>query len=117
MKPLIDRDGTINVLQAKCPALYRALVRSAAASAKTRFQWERVMHLKREGHSDQGDRLAKRLLGVKGEPMSEETKEKLRQYQEEHKGEIKVRQEVKRDVRRRTKVLLASSSKTIRRKG
>lgn len=43
--------------------------------------------------------------------MSEETKEKLREYNETHKEEIKARRDQEREVRRRTLALLQTGGK------
>lgn len=90
----------------KCPRLHAALVRM---EARENEGWERVVELKRKGQ-DAG-RLVRKLLGVKGEPMSEETKEKLRQYSEEHALEIKERKEQDKEVRARTIALLTTGGK------
>lgn len=92
----------------KCPTLYAALRRG---TERIREGWARVAELRREGKDDSAGRLARKLLGVQGEPMSEETKEKLRRYNEEHKEEIQARREQEREVRRRTLALLQTGDK------
>lgn len=103
--PLFKQDGTPAVDPATCPTLYRALAR---CSGQQREGWGRVVELRRAGESDAADRLVRKLLGVQGPPMSEETKEKLRAYNEAHKDEIKQRKQQARDVRRRTVALLTT---------
>jgi hypothetical protein len=96
-----------DVDQKKYPHLHAAIRR-----AEVRYVdegWARVVEMRRKGQ-DPG-RLVRRLLGVKGEPMSEETKEKLRQYNEEHAEEIKARKEQEKEVRARTIALLTTGKK------
>ncbi len=94
----------------KCPTLYRAIKRMEERGGD-REGWARVVELKAAGKQDAADRLVRKLLGVQGPPMSEETKEKLRRYNEEHKEEIKARKEQEREVRRRTLALLQTGNK------
>jgi hypothetical protein len=88
----------------KCPRLHAALVRQ---EERERDGWARVAELRRRGE----DGAASRLVRNKGEPMSEETKEKLRQYNEEHAEEIKARKEQEKEVRARTIALLTTGNK------
>ena len=105
--PFFNKDGTVAVDGEKYPALRRALDRSRPA----RDGWSRVVLLRTVREVDAADRLVRKLLGVQGPPMSEETKEKLREYNETHKEEIKLRKEQKLEVRRRTIALLSTGSR------
>jgi hypothetical protein len=90
----------------KFPHLYAALRR-----AEVRYidnGWARVAELRRSGQDDSAGRLARKLLGVQGPPMSEETKEKLRRYNEDHKEEIRERKQQEREVRQRTLAILTT---------
>lgn len=108
--PLFNRDGTVAVDPKRCPTLHRALSRSRE-QAPGREGWARVVELRRAGEEDAAGRLVRKLLGIQGPPMSEEIKEKLRRYSEEHKEEIKERRRVEREVRERTLALLATGGK------
>lgn len=92
----------------KCPRLYAALERGLDRQYNG---WAHVVELRREGQLDAADRLVRKLLGVQGPPMSEETKEKLRLYNEEHKEEIKARRQQEAETRRRTIALLTTGKK------
>jgi hypothetical protein len=92
----------------KYPSLYAALKRGTEA---IREGWQKVSDLRQAGHNDAANRLARKLLGVQGEPMSEETKEKLRRYNEEHKEEIQERRKQERATLERTKALLRTGNK------
>jgi CHASE3 domain sensor protein len=76
----------------KCPTLARCLARGRAVEDK---EWAHVVELRRAGKDDAAGRLAKKLLGIQGPPMTEEVKEKLRQYNEEHKEEIAARKKAR----------------------
>ena len=89
----------------KCPHLHAALRR---AEERVGDGWAKVVALRQSGQEDAAGRLVRKLLGVQGPPMPEEVKEKLRQYNEEHKEEIKARQQQRREVRRRTIALLTT---------
>lgn len=96
----------------KCPSLYAALKR-----AEVRYideGWARVAEFRRTGQDGAADRLVRKLLGVQGPPMSEETKEKLRLYNEEHKDEIKERKQQEREIRQRTIALLTTGRRVRR---
>jgi DNA polymerase III delta prime subunit len=97
-----------NVDPVKCPRLHAALVRM---EARENEGWKRVVELRRTGQDGSASRLVRKLLGVQGEPMSEETKEKLRQYNEEHAEEIKERKQQEREIQRRTIALLTTGKK------
>lgn len=105
--PLFRRDGSVAVDPLKYPSLYRSLTRSL----QSREAWKRVIELRRAGQDEAAGRLVRKLLGIQGPPMSEETKEKLRQYNEEHKDEIKARREQRIAVRRRTLALLTTGKR------
>jgi len=95
----------------KCPRLHAALLRM---EARDREGWSRVAELRRSGEDGSASRLVRRLLGIRGEPMSEETKEKLRQYNEEHADEIRERKEQEREIRQRTIALLTTGGRVRR---
>lgn len=90
-----------------------ASLKNHGCSAKE--DWARVTLLKEKGEDQMAERLARKLLGVKGEPMDEETKEKLRQWKADHAEEIKDREELKKTTRQRLEALVAPA-KTFRRK-
>lgn len=96
--PFFNRDGTCAVDGEKYPALRRSLDKSRPQ----RDGWAKVVELRRAHEEDAAGRLVRKLLGVQGPPMSEETKEKLREYNETHKEEIKARKTQEREVRERT---------------
>lgn len=114
--PLLNKDGTVAVDAARFPSLHRALSR---ISNEQREGWTRVAAMRRAGDLDSADRLARKLLGVQGPPMSEETKAKLREYNETHKEEIQERRRQESEVRRRTLDILTpkgKAEKQVRRK-
>ena len=78
--------------------------------------WACVVEARASGDIDQVDRLARKAMGVKSPPMTEETKEKLRQYNEENKDAVGVRAKLKRQERRTLKATLKQRGKEIRRK-
>lgn len=89
----------------KCPRLHAALEREQARRSDG---WAKVAQLRREGSDCAAQRLIRKLLGVQGEPMSEETKQKLREYSEEHKEEIEERKQQEREIHKRTIALLTA---------
>jgi len=96
----------------KCPHLYAALRR-----AEVRYiddGWARVTELRRTGQDGAAARLTRKLLGVKGPPMSDEQKEERRRYNEEHKEERKEKAKQKREIRRRTITLLTTGRRVRR---
>lgn len=110
--PLFNRDGTVAVDAVKYPALHRSLQRGLDAQGESsRAGWAKVVELRRAGDADAADRLVRKLLGVQGPPMSEETKEKLRIYNEEHKDEIRERRQQQVAIRRRTLALLTTGTR------
>lgn len=92
----------------KCPALYRAVKQMHDRRGD---HWGQVVALRTSGQLDAADRLVRKLLGVQGPPMSEEVKQKLREYNEIHKDEIRERRNREREVRARTLALLQTGSK------
>lgn len=92
----------------KCPRLYAALQKTKDAS---RDGWLKVSELRKAGDTDAASRLAKKLLGVKKPPMTEEKKAELKAYNETHKEEIKERRRLERETRRRTIALLDTGRK------
>jgi hypothetical protein len=92
----------------KCPHLYAALRRG---QERQHAGWVRVMELRRAGQDGSADRLVRKLLGVQGEPMTEEKKEYLDNYKVEHKDEIRERQQQRQEIRRRTLALLTTGKK------
>lgn len=71
--------------------------------------WLKVIAERRAGNDDAAARLARKLMGVQGPPMSEETKERLRRYQEEHAEEIKARRELQAASDRRLRQIMKPS--------
>lgn len=108
LRPLVSPEGKVLVNRRKFPALYASLERGLVAWRKEREQWARVWNLRRRGHDDQADRLAKKLIGVQGPPMTEEKKEYLRQWKLEHKDEIAERKRMKATVRQHVKAIVAA---------
>lgn len=103
MSTLFSKDGRVLVDPTKCPTLHRSLVRS---NGQAREGWAKVVELRAAGQDDAAARLVRRLLGVHGEPMSEEKKEEMRRWKEEHKDEIKERKRTELEIRKRTLALL-----------
>jgi hypothetical protein len=99
----------------KCPRLHAAIKRTEERGG-SREGWARVVAFRAAGDQDAADRLVRKLLGVQGPPMSEETKAKLREYNEAHREEIKARRAQEREVRERTLALLKTGGKQVRRK-
>ena len=102
--PLWNKDGTVAVDASKYPTLHRALSRIK----NDREDWKQVVELRRSGEHDAACKMVRKILGIQGPPMSEETKEKLRIYNEEHKEEIKERRQTQVQLRRRTIALLTT---------
>lgn len=71
-------------------------------------RWTKVVELRASGEEDAAGRLVRKILGVQGPVMDEETKEALRAWREAHKEEIKERDRRKRGIRARTLELLAA---------
>jgi hypothetical protein len=92
----------------KYPHLYGALRRGQERQLEG---WKRIIELRKDGQHDAADRLVRKILGIQGPPMSEETKEKLRRYNEEHAEEIKARKQQEREVRKRTIAILTTGRK------
>ncbi len=113
--PLIDRDGNVLVSKRKYPSLHRSLQQGAAPYRKERADWLRVSTLRAKGRPEQAQRIARRLMGIEGPPMSEEVKAKLKQYNLEHADEIRQRREQKAALRHRTKEILKKGPRKIRR--
>lgn len=111
MSTLFSKDGTVLVDPKRCPTLHRSLVRS---HGHAREGWARVVELRATGQEEMAARLVRRLLGVQGEPMSEEKKEALRRWKEEHKDEIKERKQTELEVRKRTLALLKTGPRRTR---
>ena len=106
--PLIGPDGRVLVDAGKCHALHRALEAGTRRLREERTEWARVAELRAAGDAGAADRLARKLLGVQGPPMTEEKKAELREWREAHKEEIAERAKQKRLLRRRTMALLAT---------
>ena len=87
------------------PSLHAATLRGEALVLADLAGWSRVETLRREGHGEAADRVARKLLGVV-EPMSEEAKAKLREYRETHKEEIAAKAKAKAVLRKRTKAIM-----------
>jgi len=104
--PLIVR-GVPAVDPQRCPTLHRALTRMLERQ-REQGDWSRVVELRAKGDLDAADRVARRAMGIMPEPMSEEAKEKLRLYREEHVEEIKDRAKLKRTIRARTRAIMVA---------
>lgn len=76
-------------------------------------RWERVVELRSQGQEDSANRLARRILGVSKE-MSEEAKEKLRIWKEEHAQELAERKKTKAVARQRLKAMMRPPRRTSR---
>ena len=94
---LFHGDGSIAVDPRKYPTLHRSLKRGL----DRREEWRKVSELRNAGQNASADRLARKLLGVKGPEMDEETRKKLREYNHEHRGEIRERRKQERERKRR----------------
>lgn len=101
--PLIVK-GAVAVDAQRCPTLHRALTQML----ERRRDWAKVVELRAKGELDAADRIAKRAMGIVPEPMSEEAKEKLREYNETHKEEIKERAKLKRTIKSRTRQIMVA---------
>jgi len=101
--------GISDVDPVKCPRLHAALQRERERREEA---WKRVQELRKEGRDQSAKRVVKKILGVKkGPPMSEEKKEELAQWKEEHKDEIKERKDQAREIRKRTIALLTTGKR------
>lgn len=107
--PLVARDGAVLVDAGRCPALHRALRRDAERRRLEREEWARVCEMRRAGDLDAADKLARKILGVQGPPMTEEVKAKLRAHNEAHREEIRERARLRRIARRRTIEMLGAA--------
>lgn len=93
----------------KCPKLHAALLRNEEREAA---EWTRVAELRKIGRDGSARRLVKKILGVKkGPPMTDEKKETLAQWKEEHKEEIAERKQQEREIRQRTIALLTTGKR------
>lgn len=93
----------------KCPRLYAALKRERD---RRDAAWKKVHDLRREGRDQSAQRVVKGILGVKkGPPMSDDKKEQLAEWKEEHKEEIKDRKDQEREIRKRTIALLTTGKR------
>ena len=70
--------GEITVDGAKYPHLRRAVERGKTLLDQHLGEWARVAELRRTGQTSAAEKLLRDLLGIKPEPMSEETKSVLR---------------------------------------
>lgn len=97
---------------------FRAIreLKAHKATACDRAAWTKVAELRRAGDGDAADRLARRAMGIKSEPMSEETKEKLRLWKEEHAAEIQARKDLDALTKARTRAIMKPAKGPIRRK-
>lgn len=101
--------GLKDVDPEKCPRLHAALQRE---KERREAAWKRVQELRGEGRDQSARRVVKQILGVKkGPPMSEDKKQELAEYKEEHKDEIKDRHHQEREIRRRTIALLTTGKR------
>ena len=77
--------------------------------------WKQVIELKRSGQERDADSLIAKITGTY-KPMTEEAKEKLKTYYEEHKEEILAKAKLKRMTQQAMERNIANKSKNIRRK-
>lgn len=77
-------------------------------------RWQKVAELKEEGRDKSASRLAKRILGIQGPAMTEETRERLEEYRRTHKEEIREKRLQRTAVRRRTLEVLAAGPRRAR---
>lgn len=111
MKPKIETrsplivGGTVAVDAKRCPTLHRCLT---LMLERGRGQWTKVVELRAAGDLDAADRIAKRAMGIMPEPMSEETKQKLKEYNETHKEELRDRAKLKRTVTARARTIMVA---------
>ncbi len=116
MIKLFDADGQVLVSQQTFPHLHRALETGLKGYRKDRADWERVAQLRQAGKTETAYRIARRLLGVQGEPMSEEDKGRLRQYGIDNADAIRERRIQKQRLKKRTRDLIKSGPKQLKRK-
>lgn len=102
---LLSREGRVLVDRKKYPTLHRSLEAGAAKVRAERQKWAHVLELRGRGKRATAERVAKRLLGIKGPPMSEEKKAELRRWKEEHREEIKERRQQKAAFKKRVQQL------------
>ena len=115
MIKLFNNDGQVLVSQRKYPHLHRALEAGLKDYRKDRVDWERVSTLRQKGKTETAYRIARRILGVQGPPMTEETKAKLRQYGIDNADAIAERRKQRQLLRKRTKEL-TKAPKQVKRK-
>jgi hypothetical protein len=114
--PLLKKDGTVAVDPLRCPTLYRVLTQMVERE-DGQGAWAKVVELRAKGELDAAERAAKRAMGIKGEPMDEETKAKLRVYEAEHKEEIAARRRTRRIERKgQMRIAAAAAGGLVRRK-
>lgn len=63
-------------------------------------RWATVAGLRRAGRDHEAEALVRKLLGVKGPPMTEEARARVREYERTHKDEIRQRRRQRRILRR-----------------
>lgn len=97
--------GKVNVSAKRCPHLYAALQRGLD---RVRGGWARVVDLRRQGRVDTAARVAARLMGVKGEPMTEEARARVQEYREAHKDEIAAKRKAKAAAQRRLREVVGA---------
>lgn len=113
---LLNRDGTIAVDPAKYPAIHAALVRGQEYKEKRLQRWREATELRKQGLNAKADRLVKKILGVKGKPMSEEKKAWFREYTEANKEKIIADRKQKREQERMLKERMKPGGGPARRK-
>lgn len=116
--PCLSKEGRVLVSSRKYPTLHRSLEAGAAKVRAEREKWAHVVDLRRRGMRATAERVAKRLLGIKGPPMSEEKKAELRRWKEEHREEIQERRQQKAAFKKRVRQLAhAPRGNLVRRRG
>jgi hypothetical protein len=103
----VGRGGVNLVSPTRYRHLHAALERGLRIAQAERARWGRVVSLRAGGVDGQAERLARKLLGVQGPPMTQETRAKLREYAKAHREDIAARNRQKRLLKRRMRVYAA----------
>jgi len=100
---LYDMNYTNLVDKNKCPALYRSLERWLISEREKLEKWKKHYESMREGNFDKASKIYRDIMGIFGEPMTEDVKQRLREWNEEHKEEIKLKNKMRREIKARYK--------------
>jgi hypothetical protein len=98
-----------------CKASYKQVGKLLNHLKRFECTWGEVLKLKRLGKYSEADTLIKKITGTYV-PMSEEAKEKLKEYYEEHKDEILAKAKLKRMTQQAYERNIANSTKKLNRK-